>query len=185
MPVFLLLNLMSGILLVSKKLWLKRLLLLLFVFSLAIESTSLISNLEHLNKSKLGFYFLFYGVVTCEIIRQVWKTKIVGKNVILGLISGYISLGLLAFFLCFTIEILYPNSFSGLDLSNSAETDIDEQLMYFSYITLMTIGYGDITPASAVAQKATLFIGLTGQFYLVVLTAVVVGKYINQKISSS
>ena len=52
--------------------------------------------------------------------------------------------------------------------------------MYYSYITLMTIGYGDILPITPIAQKAAIFIGLIGQFYLVVLTAIVVGKYINQ-----
>ena len=52
--------------------------------------------------------------------------------------------------------------------------------MYFAYITLMTIGYGDILPITDLAQKASMFIGLIGQFYLVILTAIVVGKYINQ-----
>jgi len=52
--------------------------------------------------------------------------------------------------------------------------------MYFSYITLMTIGYGEITPLTPLAQKATILIGLAGQFYLVIITATIVGKYINQ-----
>jgi hypothetical protein len=42
----------------------------------------------------------------------------------------------------------------------------------------MTIGYGDIVPVKPLAQKAAVLIGLLGQFYLVILTAVVVGKYI-------
>jgi len=50
--------------------------------------------------------------------------------------------------------------------------------MYYTYITLMTIGYGDISPATPLAKKAAVFIGLWGQFYLVIITAVVVGKYI-------
>ena len=101
-----------------------------------------------------------------------------GKNVILGLISGYISLGLLSFFICLSIEIIYPNSFSGLTQVNQ---DMSDSLMYYSYITLMSIGYGDILPITPIAQKAAIFIGLIGQFYLVILTAIVVGKYINQK----
>ncbi|WP_296314158.1 ion channel [Winogradskyella sp. UBA3174] len=48
-------------------------------------------------------------------------------------------------------------------------------------MTLMTIGYGDILPVTPIAQKASIFIGLIGQFYLVILTAIVVSKYINQK----
>lgn len=98
--------------------------------------------------------------------------------------AGYISLGLLAFFLCLSIEVMHPNSFSGLVYDISANADLLDQLMYFSYITLMSIGYGDILPITATAQKATVFIGLIGQFYLVVLTAIVVGKYINQDTSS-
>jgi voltage-gated potassium channel Kch len=53
--------------------------------------------------------------------------------------------------------------------------------MYFSFTTLLTIGYGDILPITQVAQKAAIFVGLTGQFYLVILTAITVGKYLNQE----
>ena len=122
---------------------------------------------------------MFYSIVTFEIIRQVWNAQIVSKNVILGLVSGYISLGLLAFFLCLTIEIIYPGSFYGIT-NFEGVTNKSEPLMYYAYITLMTIGYGDILPQTVIAQKASIFIGLIGQFYLVVLTAIVVGKYINQ-----
>jgi hypothetical protein len=41
----------------------------------------------------------------------------------------------------------------------------------------MTIGYGDIIPITVIAQKATMFIALMGQFYMVIVTAVVVEKY--------
>ncbi|WP_101449582.1 ion channel [Aquimarina sp. MAR_2010_214] len=52
--------------------------------------------------------------------------------------------------------------------------------MYYSYITLMTIGYGEIIPVTSLSQKAAILVGMMGQFYLVILTAIVVGKYINQ-----
>ena len=45
----------------------------------------------------------------------------------------------------------------------------------------MTIGYGDIIPDTSLAQKASILIGMVGQFYLMIITAIVVGKYINQK----
>lgn len=185
LPLFLLFNIASGVLLAYKK---KRLYLFLAGFLIVsiimvfigFINPAIDKNFNHL---KLASYFVFYGFVTIEIVKQVWKAKVIGKNVILGLISGYISLGLLAFFLCLTIEMIYPNSFSGLVIGTEIRGDITEQLMYFAYVTLMTIGYGDILPVSAVAQKASIFIGLLGQFYLVILTAIVVGKYINQKTS--
>ena len=178
MPFFLLSNLFAGIILVLNRKGLSRLLLLLFFLSLTLLVLNLINkeSSDTTNYFKFGAYFLFYAVVTLEIIRQVWQSKVVQKNVILGLISGYISLGLLSFFTCLTIEIIYPNSYSGLNPS----LEISDQLMYYAYITLMTIGYGDILPITPIAQKAAILIGLIGQFYLVILTAIVVGKYLSQ-----
>ena len=178
MPFFLLSNLFAGIILVLNRKGLSRLLLLLFFLSLTLLVLNLINkeSSDTTNYFKFGAYFLFYAVVTLEIIRQVWQSKVVQKNVILGLISGYISLGLLSFFTCLTIEIIYPNSYSGLNPS----LEISDQLMYYAYITLMTIGYGHILPITPIAQKAAILIGLIGQFYLVILTAIVVGKYLSQ-----
>jgi len=191
-PILLTGNLIFGVVLVSKNKYIVWFLLAVLIITALIVIFDLFNS--HIDKSldylKLSSYSLFYSVVTWEIIKQVWNAKVVGKNVILGLISGYISLGLLAFFLCLTIEIMQPNSFSGLAGSGvvvsgvigsgMSDAAIVEQLMYFSYITLMTIGYGDILPVTPNAHKAAIFIGLIGQFYLVILTGIVVGKYINQ-----
>ena len=187
MPLFLLLNIAAGVLLVAKKKKLFRFMLLFLLISFVMAVLGFInSEIENrVDYLKLGLYFLFYAIVTIQIIKQVWKAKIVGKNVILGLISGYISLGLLAFFLCLSIEIISPNSFSGIVSIAGVNTNTAEQLMYYSYITLMTIGYGDILPVTPIAQKASIFIGLIGQFYLVIITAVVVGKYIQHNNSNT
>ncbi len=123
---------------------------------------------------------LFYTIVTLEIIRQVWFASEVNKNVIFGVMGGYVSMGLIAFFIVLGIEISEPGSFLGLD--NSTGTSQSENLFYFAYITLMTVGYGDITPVTILAQKASILIALLGQFYLVIITAVVVGKYINNEL---
>ena len=179
LPTLLLLNLCFGLLLVSKSKNLTRFLFALVILALGFVVFEYLEEENSLNNIRLGLYFIFYALVTLEIMRQVWKAQVVSKNVILGLISGYISLGLLSFFLCLTIEILNPGSFSGIQTSAISPSK-SEQLMYFAYITLMTIGYGDILPITDLAQKATMFIGLIGQFYLVILTAIVVGKYINQ-----
>ncbi len=183
MPIVLVLNVLCGVLLVSKRRTLFYMMLVFLAISIVMASMGIIiSKVENqFDYIKLGTYFSFYGLVTIEIIKQVWSAKVVGKNVILGLISGYISLGLLAFFLCLSIEIIYPHSFSGIGIRPGVNSDIWEQIMYFSYITLMTIGYGDILPLTPIAQKTSIFIGLIGQFYLVILTAIVVGKYINQE----
>ena len=64
-----------------------------------------------------------------------------------------------------------------IDDVSDAAAKVDS-LIYYSYITLLTIGYGEIYPVTSVAQKAAILVGLMGQFYLVIITAVVVEKYI-------
>ncbi len=182
-PILFQINVLTGILLISHN----RKLMWFFVGLLAITSIVLGSSLIDGNEGKtfkfirIATYFLFYVVVTFQIIKQVWQAKNVNKNVIFGLVSGYVSLGLIGFFICISIEMGHPESFHGI-LTKGAQS-ITEGLMYFSYVTLLTIGYGDVYPATPLAHKAAILIGLMGQIYLVVITAIVVGKYINQNAS--
>ncbi|WP_299257672.1 ion channel [uncultured Aquimarina sp.] len=181
-PLLFLINLAAGVLLISKKKKLMWFFIALLIVSGIVFSADMLENqnsklLKFLN---MGTYFLFYTMVTFEIIKQIWETKDVNKNVIFGLISGYISLGLISFFICLSIEISYPNSFEGLKAAIDQPQLFTERLMYYAYITLMTIGYGEIVPITSLAQKAAILIGMMGQFYLVILTAIIVGKYINK-----
>jgi len=179
---FLLLNLIAGINLISNK----KKLMWFFITLLAIEGVLLgstfidISDENLVNKIRFFISFLFYVIVAAEIISTIWQAKIIDKSVIFGLISGYISLGFIGFFIYLSVDLWYPNSFNGILISEISGQAATEELMYFSYITLLTIGYGDITPITPMAQKATIFIGLMGQFYMVIITAIIVGKFISQ-----
>ncbi|WP_074409195.1 potassium channel family protein [Aquimarina megaterium] len=181
-PILFLINLLAGILLLSTKKNLMWFFVVLLLVSGVVFGSSLLENRSEkfFNFIRMIIYFLFYVVVTFQIIRQVWEAEFVNKNVILGLISGYISLGLIGFFVCISIEMADHGSFKGLMLNSSNPGMITEELMYYSYITMLTIGYGDIVPVTSLSKKAAILIGLIGQFYLVIVTAIVVGKYINQ-----
>ncbi|WP_282080782.1 ion channel [Aquimarina algiphila] len=181
-PVLFLMNLGAGILLISKNKKLMWFFIVLLIFSIIFFGVKAMEKQEikFLNFLNMGTYFLFYVVVAFEIIKQIWGTKIINKNVIFGLMSGYISLGLIGFFMCLTIEMSYPGSFTGLLATINQPELLTERLMYYSYITLLTIGYGEIVPVSTLAQKAAVLIGMMGQFYLVILTAIIVGKYVNK-----
>ena len=148
-----------------------------------------ISMVESADQRKIGIarmiiYFLFHIVITTGIIKQVWRAEQISDNVIFGVISGYISLGLIGFFICLSIELLHPGSFRGLYVEGATVESTTDRLIYFSFITLLTIGYGDIVPVTSSAEKATILIGLLGQFYLVIITATLIGKYINQSSSA-
>lgn len=179
-PILFLTNILSGILLISKKR--KQMWFFVALFSISFISHGLDESLKNADYTfsyvQSGIYFLFYSMVTVEIIKQVWNAKFVSKNVIIGLMSGYISLGLIAFFIFTSIELSHANSFDYLLVENVGLNGKIDALLYYSYITLFTIGYGDIIPVTPIAQKASILTGLTGQFYMVIVTAVVIEKYI-------
>jgi len=172
-------NIIAGLFLLHKKkktFWIVAILLILATLSFGIDVID--KEDEYFLKGlKLTSYFIFHIVVTRELILQVWKSKDINEKTILGLISGFISLGFIGFFMCLFTELAYPNSFSFPENSISNA----QNLMYFSYITLLTIGYGEILPETVLAQKIVIFIALSGQMYLVILTGIIVGKFIIQK----
>lgn len=178
-PLLLLMNLGAGILFTVGKKHLFWFLLLLLVTAYVVISFSLLAYLDHSTAEfvKMGTALVFYVVIGLEIIRQVWRAVSVDKNVILGLISGYLSLGIIGTFVCTCIELANPGSFRGLSDDPNL---LSIELNYYSYITLLTIGYGDIVPLSNIARTSSVLIGLLGQIYIVIITAVVVGKYISQ-----
>ncbi len=149
-------NILAGILLLFNKkflMWFVIILLVISAIAFGLDLTQLEDNYTF-GILKMASYFLFYIIVTTELISQVWKSKIVNRPIIFGLISGYISLGLIGFFIFLSIELLYPNSFSGFvpEISNN------KILMNHSFISLFTIGHGDIIPVTIVAQKSSILI---------------------------
>jgi hypothetical protein len=86
-------------------------------------------------------------------------------------------MGLSGAFLALFVETLIPGSFllSGEIL---AREGLANTLIYYSLVSLSTIGYGDITPNVPIARSLSLAIGLTGQIYLTVLVAMLVGKFL-------
>ncbi|TYA56006.1 potassium channel family protein [Formosa maritima] len=174
-----LINISSGYVIFSRNREQSKISILLLIIAVIVFLYRFIGNNEKdlIDYIKVAIYFVFYSLITFEIVRQVWQSEKVNRNVIFGLMSGYISIGLIGFFVFFSIELAEPNSFKGL-IEGGTITDNLDSLLYYSYITLMTIGYGDITPISDIAQKTTMFFAMLGQFYMVIVTAVVVEKYI-------
>jgi hypothetical protein len=66
-------------------------------------------------------------------------------------------------------------SFEGEDISSFSS------FFYFSFITLLTIGYGDITPTTEVSQKLVILFGLIGHFNSIFVIAIIVGKLLKSQ----
>lgn len=117
-----------------------------------------------------GLYFAFFAGITGELFRQLWRMSNGGREAIYAGLSGFLLLGYCSYFLFLGIEFHTPGSFSGLGRNESVMND----LFYFSYITILTVGYGDIVPVSWVARNATILAALAGNMYsLVVISSIV------------
>ncbi len=135
---------------------------------------------DNAGTSKLLAFILmmvFFITITYELFSQIIKSKEIKLNIIIAAFNGYLLLGLIFSFLYTLIEAFNPGSIKGLSPGVEGLQDI----LYFSYITQVTIGYGDISPVSQLAKNITVLQGLLGQFYLVVIMAILVGKFLIQK----
>lgn len=180
LPLLFLFSIASGILMISKRKKLMWSVVILFVVAVSVFGTNLLSKNPPTGNTllQLTIHFVFYIIITLNMVEQVIHAPRVTKKVIMGLMSGYISMGFLAFFLFMIIELTHPGAFQGVLIENGSCGLRADAIMYYAYITLLTIGYGEIVPAIPIAQKAAILVGLTGQFYIVIITAVVIEKYI-------
>ncbi|MCF6269397.1 MAG: potassium channel family protein [Melioribacteraceae bacterium] len=140
---------------------------------------SLVTNL--LSFIVLVFFTIY---ITYSMISYVARNKEISSVLLLNAINSYLLLGIIGSFLYILSDIGYKLVF---DITNgtinfgytSNPTFYD--YIYFSFITLTTVGYGDVTPAIPFTKSLTMFVSLSGQLYLTILVALLVGKFLSKK----
>jgi len=133
-------------------------------------------HFEALNFISFAFSVALFSIAIYLMIKQIINSKKVDPQLIIETIIGYLLIGVVFTFV--NILILAPNPQAiGFNNSNVSLGDI----IYYSYITFMTIGYGDISPVTQIARGFAILFGLIGQLYLTIIIAFIIGKYINSK----
>jgi len=120
--------------------------------------------------------FVFLLLTTFSAMREVAVGNDISLNRIIGAICIYLLLGVMWSILYAFIELLQPGSFQGFTEQVAASWNRD--WVYYSFVTLTTLGYGDITPVSQTARSLSLTEAIVGQFYIAVLVAGLVSAYI-------
>jgi hypothetical protein len=123
--------------------------------------------------------FVFLLLVTFNTLQQVAVGNDINPNRIVGAICVYLLLGVMWSIGYGAVEYAQPGSFNGLTELLSPLWSPD--WIYYSFVTITTLGYGDITPLTQTARTLSFAEAIVGQFYIAVLVAGLVSAYISTK----
>ena len=127
----------------------------------------------HMMKPTILFGIVFLGFVTTVIFHGVVATEEVTTETLYGAVTGYLLLGLMWSEVYLLIEQLWPGSFKSL--INPDGRLMGPDFAFFSFITLTSVGYGDIVPVGGHARSLAMLEAVAGQLYLAVFIARLVG----------
>ena len=129
---------------------------------------------------RAGFSYLHLLLLLCFLVwmtwlavRQVLFTGSITSNDIVGAICIYMLLGLIWAILYLLLALTTPGAFNGLP--QAPWLDNFAAAVYFSFVTITTLGYGDISPALPVARFLVIMEAIVGVFYMAILVASLVG----------
>jgi hypothetical protein len=124
---------------------------------------------------------LFVAFVVVNLLRFTLRSSRVTLEVLCAAISNYLLLGLLWVFAYQLSAALVPDSFNFASGPSSSRMMDGFNALYFSFVTLSTIGYGDITPLAPVTRMLAIVEATVGMLYMTVLVARLVAMYSSEK----
>lgn len=125
-----------------------------------------------------GGAVLFLGFTACILLSHVLKDEEVTADKIYGAICVYLLIGLTWALLFSVIEGIRPGSFQMGQAPGAGPEEKLTLFTYYSFVTLSTVGYGDVLPVSPLARSFAVVEAVFGQIYLATLIARLVGLHI-------
>jgi hypothetical protein len=126
---------------------------------------------------KLSFIVLFFIFVVSFLIRFIVKSKTVNVNVLITSINIYLLAGIIGASLCLSFYQVYPDAYN---FPAYIEHPVFAHFLYYSFITMSTVGYGDITPRIPETQTLAYLLSISGQLYVAIIIAFLIGKMLMQ-----
>jgi voltage-gated potassium channel Kch len=124
------------------------------------------------------FGIVFLAIITIAILVYIFRQQRSDADIIAGAIVAYLLMALTWSLLYDVLEAAHPGSFK---LAEGITFTGRELFTYFSFVTITTVGYGDIIPVTPVARAFANLEAVVGQLYLVILVSWLVGMYIKEK----
>lgn len=123
---------------------------------------------------------LFFSITLVAVFRHIVTSRRVTADVIFGSIAVYLLFGIVLALAYAVVNTLDPgNAISSVTPTTPRRGEFSD-FLYFSFITLTSVGYGDVTPVGSAARSLAMFEGIFGQLYVAILIARLVSIHISQ-----
>ncbi len=176
---FLTLALLSTIFNVHRTAKFRALALILAIPTIALSWVDLFIVREPIFIANALLTLTFLTLMTITVIRDVLRWQVTADS-LKGVVCAYFMISFTFAYLYYLIGYIHPGAFAFAhlpDLTALDHTRYLSQMIYYSFTTILQIGYGDITAMSDAAQTASVIEGLFGQFYIAILVARLVSLY--------
>jgi hypothetical protein len=127
-----------------------------------------------------GAAFFIFAII--QILIFIYTQKEVTRDLIAGAAIVYLLMALAWSSIFGVLESLSPGSFSIPEIEG---VPVSRSFLYYSFVTITTLGYGDITPVTSLARSLCILEAVIGQLYLVVQVAWLVGVHVSQSMRKS
>jgi hypothetical protein len=155
-----------------------------FVFWGAIVATItewMAAYLDMLYLLEISFVvnIIFFALIIGKMIYEIARTPDVNVRVIVEALNCYLLLGFIFSLLVTYVMMADPDAynFSWVYSVNTEDVSHISELLYYTFVTFTTLGYGDVVPQTPVARSLAILISVTGQIYIAIIIALLVGKF--------
>jgi hypothetical protein len=187
LKVFFVFVLLSGVLSASPSGRLRRLMLMVAI------PTALLQWMQHISTQKIWlvlhhvFNAAFCGMIVVALMLRVFGRGPKTGHRVQGAVAVYLMQGVMWASLYQLVEALLPGSFQLAESSDGSPLSMEAQdsvFIYFSFVTLTTLGYGDVLAVDPLARSLAMMEALTGQLFPAVLIARIVALQVSEDRSS-
>lgn len=153
--------------------------ILLTCTSIGLTIANAFLRLESLEFATIAVLVTFCALSAMFALRQIFETYQISLNQLAGAVCVYLLFGFMFGLIYALVDRFFPGSFVGIERSGSSGDAIS--FIYYSFVTLTTLGYGDVVPIRPVARTFAYIEAVAGIFYIAILVGALVGLLLSRE----
>jgi voltage-gated potassium channel Kch len=156
-------------------------LFLLVIAALGVRLAATVLRSDALATATLPFWSVLGLIAVAAAVRFALRGAAIDAEHLYAALSGYLLAGLFFGLLYWVVEDAWTGSFAVSGASVAPGQFSLANGIYFSFVTLATLGYGDVVPQTEIARGLAILEAVSGQLYLAVMVARLVSLYVGER----